>query len=421
MTVTDADHGRLRYEYEVYDAAHQIVATSSATVPSGTPSTWTVNNPPLADGEYHWRGRGCDARLCGPWSNPGHSDQFAFTVKQPTAARLPVVTSTDYPEDGWNGGPGKPGQFTFSPGTVTAGVRTYYYTLNFGPTAQIDPDSHGTATITLTPSRDGINVLDVFAVDALGKRSDTFEYSFKVRPVQGRWYWPLNEGTGTTAATQPVNDRPLGISGTGVTWSTPGAIDSTAAVHFTGAGDMNTTAAVLDTTAAAGFSVAAWVRLPTEADAGLPKENRAAISQDGLTTSMFRLGYRTDVNVDQDETGAPDPAWCFSLASSDSDRTDDTTACTTQYLAPGVWTHLAGVADPIHNQIRLYVNGSPSYGGAFATATGKAQWSSTGAFSLGRALTGSTPAERWIGDLDEVHAVPRVWSEEEIDQMALPL
>jgi len=153
----------------------------------------------------------------------------------------------------------------------------------------------------------------------------------------------------------------------------------------------------------------------------MPEQNRTAIPQDGLNNSMFRLGYRTDVNVDQDETRTSDPAWCFSLATSDTDQADDTTACTTEYLAPGVWTHLVGIADPIHNEIRLYVNGTPAFGGAVAATSGTALWPSTGSFAIARALTSGGPSERWLGDLDEVHTVPRVWGEIEIAQMALPL
>jgi hypothetical protein len=430
MTVNDADRGRLRYEYEVYDSTDQLVATSGRTVsyvPRGTPYTWTVTTSAagtgLPDGEYRWRGRGCDSTECGRWSSAGDAGWFSFTVRQPVAAPLPTVTSTDYPEDVWAGGPGVAGQFTFSPGTVTTGIQTYLYALNGGRATQVSPDADGTASITIVPERDLGNVLSVTAIDLLGHRSDTADYQFRVRPVQGSWYWPLDEGAGTTAASAPDNDHPLSFSENGATWSTPGVNDTSAAATFTGAGDLSTASSVLDTTAVAGFSVGAWVRLPEQSDTptGLPAQNQTAISQDGTTTSMFRLGYRTDLNVDQDAAGTPDPAWCFSLATSDTDHADGTTACTTEYLEPGVWTHLAGVADPIHNQIRLYVNGAPAFDGVLATAAGKALWQSTGGFAVARALSGSGSAERWVGDLDEIHAVPRVWNEAEIQQLTRAL
>jgi hypothetical protein len=95
-------------------------------------------------------------------------------------------------------------------------------------------------------------------------------------------------------------------------------------------------------------------------------------------------------------------------------------ACTTQYVTPGEWVHLVGVADPFHNQIKLYVNGIEALDGVLATVPGKLTWESTGRFAIGRSGLPASPKERWIGDIDEVYAVPRIWTDQEIAWHADP-
>lgn len=169
-----------------------------------------------------------------------------------------------------------------------------------------------------------------------------------------------------------------------------------------GAGPMLTV--VKDGRSPAGFTVAAWVRLPapepadggeepgeqpgegTEPGAGegddpegggtpsdeeqgeetssLPTSNQVAVSQDGRNASMFRLGYRADLDLDGD--AVKDPAWCFTVKAQDLSTAGSIDACTTSYVEAGAWVHLVGIVNPVTNRIQLYVNGIPARDGVFS-------------------------------------------------------
>ncbi|MEU7909149.1 LamG-like jellyroll fold domain-containing protein [Actinoplanes sp. NPDC049118] len=448
MKAADADGGTLRYEYEVYAADKTTRKASSGTTVTGVASNsqrgWTLKSD-LADGQYYWRGKACDSYLCG-----SYSDWFGFKVDTANP-KNPTVTSEKYPTTGWNGGPGVPGVFIFRPGTSTDAVKTYSYSLNGGTETQVSPPASGVLERTLTPSKDLVNTLRVKAIDTAGNVSGAVDYVFKVRPVGEAWYWSLDEGAGTAAASAPENNRPAAVSGAGVTWSEAGKRGESAAT-FAGAGELGTSSTVFDTLAPAGFTVAAWVRLPAppatdESDPGtdpgsepdpgtgdnpdeeqtppddeqadlpapLPAGNQVAVSQDGVNTSMFKLGYRTDRDVDAD--GVNDPAWCFSVAAADVAAAATTDACTASYVEAGAWVHLVGIVNPALNRIQLYVNGIPTADGVLAEKAGTATWEATGRFAIGRGWNVG-PSDRWVGEVDEVHATPRVWSKHEIAEKA---
>ncbi|WBB80431.1 DNRLRE domain-containing protein [Micromonospora sp. WMMD882] len=263
----------------------------------------------------------------------------------------------------------------------------------------------GTTTAeTITPARDGLNVLAVQSRTAAGATSDPRVYQFLVNPSTDSWHWTLDDATGTAASSVPGNTRPAALSGSGVTWQPDGRVGG--AVTTDGSGQLTTSSPVLDTNAPEGFTVAAWVRLT---DLASP---HAAVSQDGTTTSLFRLGLRTDVDVDGD--GAADPAWCFTLAQTDSGAANQTAACTADYVVDGDWVSLVGVYDRPTSTIRLYVNGTPDLGGSYAEAAHTTPWSATGPLALARALDAGAAAERWVGDLDHVYASQGVWGPGEV-------
>jgi hypothetical protein len=447
MKAADSDGGTLRYEYEVYASDQKTQKAKSGTTVTGVASnsqrTWSLKSD-LADGQYYWHGRACDSYVCGLYSN-----WFGFTVDTANPVN-PKVTSTAYPANGWNGGPGVPGVFTFSPGSTSDAVKAYTYAFNGGKETQVDAPSNGVVERALAPPRDLVNTLRIKAIDTAGNLSGAFDYVFKVRPVGDAWYWSLDEGTGTTAASAPEENRPVAMSGSGVSWSEVGKSGSSAAT-FAGTGELTTSSTVFNTLSPSGFTVAAWVRLPgpppgsaaDEPDPGadpqpepepgtgdnpdteqtpsneeqpsepapLPSGNQVAVSEDGVNTSMFRLGYRADVDVDRD--GTKDPAWCFSIAAADAAGAATTDACTTSYVEAGAWVHLVGIVNPMTSRIQLYVNGTPQADGVLDEATGTATWEATGKFAIGRGWTGA-PSDRWVGEIDEVHATPRVWSDKEI-------
>jgi len=447
MKAADADGGTLRYEYEVYAADQKTQkATSGSTVTgvaSNSQRSWSLKSD-LADGQYYWRGRACDSYVCGLYSG-----WFGFTVDTANP-KSPEVTSSAYPPSGWNGGPGVPGVFRFSPGATSDGVRAYTYAFNGGKETQVAAPTGGVVERTLAPPKDLVNTLRIKAIDTAGNLSGAVDYVFNVRPVGDTWYWSLDEGTGTTAASAPENNRPVTMSGTGVSWSEVGKSGRSAAT-FAGTGELTTSSTVFNTRSPAGFSVAAWVRLPAsqaaeggdEPDPGaepqpepepgtgddpdteqtpsneeqpdepspLPSGNQVAVSEDGINTSMFRLGYRADLDLDAD--GAKDPAWCFSIAAADVAGATTTDACTGSYVEAGAWVHLVGIVVPISNRIQLYVNGIPIADGVLAETAGTASWEATGKLAIGRGCTGA-PSDRWVGEIDEVQVTPRVWSEQEI-------
>ncbi|BCJ68416.1 hypothetical protein Prubr_54370 [Polymorphospora rubra] len=183
----------------------------------------------------------------------------------------------------------------------------------------------GTSTVeSITPTRDGLNVLSVQSRNSVGVSSDPKIYRFLVAPSSGAWHWHLDDNTGSTAASVP-DTRPAALSGTGVSWTSPGRVGA-GAVTLDGTGHLTTASPVLNTTAPAGFTVAVWARITDT------EQSRTAISQDGVNTSMFRLGFRNDLDLNSDTE--PDPAWCFTLTGSDSATPTETTACTTDYVAP---------------------------------------------------------------------------------------
>jgi len=441
MKAGDADGGTLRYEYEVWDSTKKVKKAGSGTtvtgVAQGSTRSWSLKAD-LPDAQYYWRGRACDTYECGLYS-----DWFGLKVDRANPIN-PKVSSKVYADSGWHGQPGVGADFTFTPGASSDGLNGYGYILNGAKEVPVPAGAGGVATKTIAPTKDMVNTLTVKAYDTAGNYAST-DYRFKVAPVGDYWYWSLDEGTGTTAASEPANSRPLTASGTGITWEDEGK-DGAAAASFAGTGELVSAAPVLNTLSPSGFTVAAWVRLPgpaqsdadPEPDPGddpgpgddpdvpvtppddqqsdqpspLPTTNLTAVSEDGVSTSAFKLGYRADVDLDAD--GVKDPSWCFTVAATDSATAATTSACTWSYVEAGAWVHLVGIVDPINNKIQLYVNGTPARDGVLAERPGKTTWEATGKFAVGRGWSGTAAAERWVGDIDEVHAVPRIWSEQEI-------
>jgi hypothetical protein len=445
MKAGDADGGTLRYEYEVWDSAKKVKKVGSGTtvtgVAQGSARSWSPKSD-LPDAQYYWRGRACDTYQCGLYS-----DWFGLKVDHANPIN-PKVSSEVYKDTGWNGQPGVGADFTFSPGATSDGLNGYGYVLNGAKEVPVAAGADGQATKVIAPTKDMVNTLTVKAYDTAGNYAST-DYRFKVAPVGDYWYWSLDEGSGTTAASEPANSRPLTASGIGTTWDDVGK-DGESAASFAGTGELVSAAPVLNTLSPSGFTVAAWVRLPGPAqsdadpvpDPGdvpepgdgtgddpdvpvtppddqqsdqpspLPTTDLTAVSEDGVSTSAFKLGYRADVDLDAD--GVNDPSWCFTVAATDSATAARTSACTGSYVEAGAWVHLVGIVDPINNKIQLYVNGTPARDGVLAEQLGKTTWEAAGMFAVGRGWSGTAAAERWVGEIDEVHAAPRIWTEQEI-------
>jgi hypothetical protein len=201
--------------------------------------------------------------------------------------------------------------------------------------------------------------------------------------LQGGGYWALDEGSGTTAADQGPNDRPLKLTG-GTTW-TSGVRGS--ALKFNGQGQYaQTTGPVVDTTK--DYSVSAWVTLDS-----LPGNYATVVSQDGRRTeNPFYLQYGQG-------------AFAFSTPGGNRAR-----LVTKPEL--GRWYHLVGVHDSASKSIKLYVDGRL----VATTASGPADVS-TGPLSVGRAKFAGANTDYWNGAVDQVHAYDKALTAEEVSAL----
>jgi hypothetical protein len=66
-----------------------------------------------------------------------------------TVGNAPYVVSAQYPDSTWSGGAGVPGTFEFSGGT--AGIVSFAWQIDDGPSTDVPADSNGKASITYTP------------------------------------------------------------------------------------------------------------------------------------------------------------------------------------------------------------------------------------------------------------------------------
>ena len=451
--VADDDGGKLSTEFEVWSGTHKtLLAHYVATgIGTGNLAKWSPSTG-VGEGDRSWRARACDSYDCSSWTS------WQNVKVDTTNPAAPVISSVEYPDDGvYHGGVGELGTFDLAPGPKSEKIISYDLMFNGEAAITLDADEvTGRAHQPYKPPLAMRNQLMVRVRDSAGNNSGWIPYYFLVSSVEQLWHYGLDDDLGPHTGSAPVNDQPLTASAAGVTWADDGGrLGSSGSALFDGTGQLTAASPVLDTSLPAGFSVAAWVRLPvpepsdapltpppapdpTEPDPGEgddpggedsppdipndlvsiapPAQNQTAVSVDGATRSMFKLGYRHDVDVDAD--GATDPAWCFTVATADTASAPEVAVCTRQYVMPGDWVHLTGTVD-MNKKIKLYVNGTAEGGGVETSELQlPAVWRATGAFTIGRAKVGAVTSEQWVGNLDEVHAEPRVMSPLAIDNQA---
>ncbi|MFG3699715.1 hypothetical protein ACGF5C_17590 [Micromonospora sp. NPDC047620] len=180
--------------WPVTDPTTRTEWTSSAKA-AGSPFRYDVAPNQLVDGTYAFAVRGTDRT----GDTSAWSAECRFTVDTTSPAQ-PTVSSTDYPaDDGWYGGPGIPGRFTFSASGDTDTVR-FRYSVSGQPATDVAADvPGGSATVTLTPDRDGPRTLTVEAVDRAGNRSPATSYVFRVRTTSPT----ITDGNPTAGYGQP--------------------------------------------------------------------------------------------------------------------------------------------------------------------------------------------------------------------------
>ncbi|WP_406411974.1 LamG domain-containing protein [Streptomyces halstedii] len=363
---------------------------------SGSAFSWKVPDT-VPEGQVSWRVRAKDADGYGPWSDSRHQGRCQY-LKDVEAPAAPQVTSPDVPLDGDEPVDvmGRYPSFTFA--TSSPDVTAYRYSLNGGATETVRPEKPGASvTVRLTPPSPGLLQLEVQALDEAGNISAPTRYTIRVAsPADSVARWKLDDPAGSLFAGEASGGQSA-WAWHGVTFGADGPSGTSA----TGAVTLDGTYATglrAETTAAdptGTYSVSAWVR-PEDVDRGM-----TAVSQTGfLAPSDFALG--TTVGED----GRPAFAFSVPAASGGATRVTGGTP------APGEWTHLTGVHDPVAGTARLYVDGALAASGAAAVPAAD----SHGYVEIGRELEedGTHWTGAWHGDLADVRVWDRVVRSEEI-------
>jgi hypothetical protein len=396
-TVNDINGGTTQAQFEWWRKADRGVAgasplgSSTTSPPAAVGSTFQtiVVAGTFTDGQaYAWHARGSDGGFAKPWSPwcefvvdstpPGAPSVTAGPGNNLTLAVAPAVPGVPSA----TAMVGRPTSVSFHPaGGTDSSVVGYLWDVSSSggsPTRWAPADSTGNAVVSVEPVASGllVNRLTVLAVDRAGNRSILpgagYSYGFKANAAAG--WWPT-DGTGG-----PVAD--MTAAGNDLTLAT-GAAPGHGVLSLNGStGQAAAPAPVLDTTGS--WTVAAWAR-PTTLSG-----DRTVVSQDGISTSGFRLGFDATAN-----------RWCFSLPDGDTTTPTVVSVCTATAPSTGVWTHLVGVYDASAHTISLNVDGTPVGSTGFTTP-----WSADGAFVVGRALVNGAQAAWFAGDVADV----RAWS-----------
>ncbi|NUT94796.1 MAG: hypothetical protein HOY78_22525 [Saccharothrix sp.] len=142
-------------------------------------------------GQYAFAARADDGHLTSEWSEP-----CVITADFTSPANAPGVTSAVYRENAGppgDGGDGVPGDFTFSADGDQDVVAFQYHGTGIGE-ARVEADRPGgSATVTVTPTSDGPNSIEVAGVDRAGHRSPVRSYRFWVRTTAPRVKMPIFE------------------------------------------------------------------------------------------------------------------------------------------------------------------------------------------------------------------------------------
>jgi Concanavalin A-like lectin/glucanases superfamily/Domain of unknown function (DUF4157) len=200
-------------------------------------------------------------------------------------------------------------------------------------------------------------------------------------------FWRLDERSGTRAADQRGN---FPASTTNVAWDSASGVGGYA--RFTGNSSVTAPASALYTGSGSSFTVSAWARLDR-----LPGNRATVVSQEADVASSFFLQY-----------SAPDRKWAFTRVLADAVNPDAVSAWSAQVEALGVWTHLAGVWDGEHGELRLYVDAVHA-----STAPVRAKVAlSPGSFVIGRSKYDNGNADWLNGAVRDVRLFPVALSEQ---------
>lgn len=392
------DGVRAEFVMHHYDTATGAWDDITSTLPGGGKTAYkyttsatdhSVKLAKLATGQiYSYRVKAYDGTDSSAWSK-----WCEFTVDTVDPAKLPKVTSADYPAgtpDDWQGGVGRAGGFTLAPGDGETDVTAFRYALEdpaaATPATQVTiPAGQASVNVRVAPRHDWLNALYVYPVDRAGNVGKVpAVYSFYVKagsdPVG---HWRLDESAGTVAADAAATPHPLALAG-GTAWA-GGRVGGGVRLDG-GTGYGSTDGPVVHTDRS--MTVGAWVLLSDKS------KNSTVVSQSATHGSGFQLYYSSGYK-----------RWIFNKYDADTDT--ETIVRTVSDAEPltGIWTHLVGVWDAPYRQLRLYVNGIlQSAPASFPYAP----WDATGPLQLGRMKWRGTFIENFAGDIDEL----KVWNRE---------
>jgi concanavalin A-like lectin/glucanase superfamily protein len=390
-TLTDRDNDSVLPQWRVNTSGEVDAWNGSPQISGATHDTTVDLSPPDMDGkEIVWWVHASDGAVSSDLATgPG-----PFVVDQSDVTVQPGVSATLYKEDNvWHGGPGVADTFTFGAGGV-GDIDHYLYGWSDPPSTSSSVDATslgGPASVILSPPGDGPRTLYVQSVDRAGHRSPSRTYRFYVRAGNGAYaQWSFEGNTNDDAF---LGDRNGTLNGNAT--YTAGARGT--ALLVDGAGSAMTAPNIVRTDTS--FSVAAWVR----ADQTPGNRVMGAVSQDGNQASGWYLDYRDDNGVKR---------WSFRLASGDTANPGGFMANSAAVPQQGIWTHLTGVYDRIGKEIRLYVDGVLA--ARTAAPANFVPWNATGGLAVGREKSAGSPANSWLGAIDEVQVYDRALTDADV-------
>ncbi|WP_160147190.1 LamG-like jellyroll fold domain-containing protein [Thermomonospora echinospora] len=350
-----------------------------------------------------WNVRAWDGAQWGPWASDGDHQHACYFYYDPTVPPAPKITSSQYPEDEvWRDGVGRTGNFVIDDPSNTA-VR-YELRMNKGPTKTVTTTNGAAQTVALTPTKSGLNLLDVQSFTGADTPSSPETYAFFVKAgTEARARFTLNDPAGSASVQAAVRDGTGAVSAQpqgGTTLGVPGQ-DGTAIRLDGSTGHVVADAPIINTSQS--FAVSAWVKL------AVGKTAETFVSVDGVRKSGFMLQRRNDANGHR---------WAFAMTATDTDNPGwyEASAPNDPAARPqiGEWAHLVGVYDRSLNRLFLYVNGEPA-GSAEHQAGGP--WQATGPLAIGRARWTGGPADHVQGDIDDVRVFDRIVGPEEAKEL----
>ncbi|MEN8652372.1 LamG-like jellyroll fold domain-containing protein [Streptomyces sp. 21So2-11] len=343
-----------------------------------------------------WEVQGLDDASAGPWSSAGDAATRCQFIYDSTKPKAPVVTSSGYPDDDvWHDGVGDYGSFVMdSPSTD---VTQYRYRFTGQPGWKTVPaqSTGGPATIRFMPDREGPFTLEAKAVDGAGHTQETaVGHTFLVNDGRApKAAWSLGDPAGSAQAAGSAG-APAARAGSGVRFGVPvpGRANETS-VLLDGTKDAYLDAGKPAVDTSKSFSVSAWVSLSE-----LPDTPMAVVSQDGTAEPGFTLGYDGESRM-----------WSFRAPASEIESLGSWKVAGAK-AQKNIPTHLIGVYDAEHGQMRMYVNGYLIKNDIVARGTA---WNAGGALQIGRALALDDYRYPFKGQIADVEVYDRVITESE--------